>query len=303
VSAPAQSPVDRFGSAEALLRRFVERCSFPPAGTVVSCGVSGGADSLALMVLAVTAGCQVTAVHVDHGLRPHSDQEAYAVEAAAARFGARFDRRTVAVRPGPNLEARARSARLDALPEGTLLGHTADDRAETILLNLLRGAGLDGLSSMTIDRHPLLALRRAETHSLCEAVGITPFEDPSNRDPAHRRNRIRLEVMPLLDGVAQRDVVTVLCRQADLLADERRFLDDAAAAIDPTDAKALSQAPAPLARRAIRRWLADPYPPDAACVERVLAVARGSSIACDIPGGRRVVRSRQRLSVVVRPSR
>ncbi len=72
------------------------------------CGVSGGADSLALLVLAVAAGCQVTAVHIDHGLRPGSAAEAGVVAAAARRFGAAFRSEQVALGPGPNLEARAR---------------------------------------------------------------------------------------------------------------------------------------------------------------------------------------------------
>ena len=121
---------------------------------------------------------------------------------------------------GPNLEARARAARHAVLPEGTLLGHTADDQAETMLLNLLRGAGLDGLAAMAPDdRRPILALRRSETVALCAALGLEPVHDPSNDDPSIRRNRVRHEVLPLLADVAGRDVVPVLARQAGLLRD------------------------------------------------------------------------------------
>src|SRR5690606_34240525 len=139
-------------------------CSFPPAGTPVACAVSGGADSLALLVLAVDAGCRVTAVHVDHGLRSGSAAEAEVVAAAARRFGADFRAEAVSVAPGPNLEARARAARYGVLPPDVLTGHTADDQAEAVLLHLLRGAGLAGLSTMAArtDR-PLLGLRRADT--------------------------------------------------------------------------------------------------------------------------------------------
>ena len=87
------------------------RCTFPPSGTTLVCGVSGGPDSLALLVLATAAGCAVTAVHVDHGLRPGSAGEAEVVAAAAARFGAAFRAVRVDVADGPNLEARAREAR------------------------------------------------------------------------------------------------------------------------------------------------------------------------------------------------
>src|SRR5205085_1693216 len=114
---------------------LLDRCWFPPAGSEVTCAVSGGPDSLALLVLAVHAGCSVTAVHVDHGLRAGSDAEADVVAAAAHRFGARFRAERVAVGAGPNLEARARAARYRMLPSDVLTGHTADDQAETVLLN------------------------------------------------------------------------------------------------------------------------------------------------------------------------
>jgi tRNA(Ile)-lysidine synthase len=281
----------------ALVSGLLERCTFPPAGTPVACAVSGGADSLALLVLASTAGCDVTAMHVDHGLRPGSAEESDVVEAAARRFGARFRRTRASVSAGPNLEARARAARYAVLPAGVLTGHTADDQAETVLINLLRGAGLDGLAAMSPDRHPLLGLRRWETRELCRQVGLEPVHDPTNDDPAHLRNRVRHELLPLLDALAGRDVGAVLARQAGLLGEDAALLDELAAALDPTDARQVAAAPAPLARRALRRWLADPYPPDAAALDRVLAVARGDAVACQLPGGRRVARSAGRLRV------
>jgi tRNA(Ile)-lysidine synthase len=280
------------------------RSSFPPAGTAVTCAVSGGADSLALLVLAVHAGCVVTAVHVDHGLRPESAGEADVVAHAAERFGARFRTARVTVSPGHNLEARARTARYGVLPPDVLTGHTADDQAETMLLNLLRGAGLDGLAGMRPGpRRPLLGLRRCETRSLCERLGLVPVDDVTNSSPRFRRNRVRHELLPLLDAIAERDVAAVLARQAALLRADADFLDEQSAAIDPTDAAALAAAPLPLARRAIRRWLAaaDPterHPPDAGAVERVLAVARGDAVACAVGGGRTVRRTAQRLWLV-----
>ena len=274
---------------------LLPRTTFPSAGTDVTCAVSGGADSLALLVLACAAGCRVTAVHVDHGLRPESAHEAHAVRAAAARFGAGFVAERAPVEPGPNLEARARAARFAVLPPDVLTGHTADDQAETVLLNLLRGAGLDGLAGMGPGRHPIVGLRRAETWALCDELGLEPARDPSNDDPAFRRNRVRHELLPLLDDVAQRDVAALLARQADLLREEAAFLDALAESIDPTDAKALAAAPAPLARRAVRAWLRGDHPPAAAAVERVLAVARGDAVATEVGDGRRVARTGQRL--------
>ncbi len=264
----------------------------------MTCAVSGGADSLALLVLAVAAGCEVTAVHVDHGLRDQSAAEAEVVRAAAAAAGAGFRSERVMVEPGTNLEARARAARYRVLPADVLTGHTADDQAETVLLNLVRGAGLDGLAGIAPGpRRPILGLRRHETRSLCRLLGLTPVDDPSNADPVHRRNRVRHELLPLLDAIAQRDVAAVLARQAPLLRDEAELLDGLAAALDPTDARAVAAAPSALARRAVRRWLAAgcEHPPDGAAVERVLAVARGEVRAAEVGGGRRVARTGQRL--------
>jgi tRNA(Ile)-lysidine synthase len=175
-----------------------------------------------------------------------------------------------------------------------------DDQAETVLLNLLRGAGLDGLAGMRPGPlHPLLGLRRAETTALCDAVGLDPVRDASNDDRRFRRNRVRHDLLPLCCAVAGRDVVPVLARQAGLLGAEGDLLDELAAAIDPTNGAALAAAPSPLARRATRRWLRrdGPHPPDLAAVERVLGVARGEARATDVAPGVRVRRSQGRLSV------
>lgn len=282
---------------------LLTRCTFPAAGTRVACAVSGGADSTALLALAVAAGLDVTAVHVDHGLRPGSAHEADVVRANAERLGAAFRAERVQVADGPNLEARAREARYAILPPGALTGHTADDQAETVLLNLLRGAALPGLAAMRPGpTKPLLALRRADTVELCTALALPAIDDPSNRDPRHLRNRVRHELLPLLADLARRDPVPLLTRQADLAREESDLLDALATGIDPTDAKALAAAPRPLARRAVRRWLTTDHPPDAASVERVLAVAAGTAEAAEVTGGRRVERHRQRLTVSAPPN-
>ncbi len=271
------------------------RCTFPPTGSAVTCAVSGGPDSLALLVLAADAGCEVTAIHVDHALRPGSAADADVVAAVAQTWGARFTAVRAPVTPGPNLEARGRDARYGVLPADVLTGHTADDQAETVVLNLLRGAGLAGLAGMRREQRPMLSLRRWETRALCVDLGLSPVEDETNADLRFRRNQIRHEVMPALDDVAARDVGALLARQADLLRDDADLLDALALEVDPTDARALRGAPAPLARRAVRRWLANGHPPDAATVERVLAVARGEAIATETGDGRRVERHQQRL--------
>jgi tRNA(Ile)-lysidine synthase len=268
------------------------------------CAVSGGADSLALLVLAATAGCAVTAIHVDHGLRDGSTDEAEVVRAAAARFGARFEARRVSLAPGPNQEARARAARFAVLPDDVATGHTMDDQAETILVNLLRGAGADGLAGMEPGpRHPILGLRRRETVALCAAAGLAPVCDESNDDPAFVRNRIRHELLPLCAQVAGRDPVPLLARQAGVLRSEVALLDALADELlpDATDAKAVTAAPRPLARRALRRWLRQAgdgeHPPSLAEVDRTLAVAAGAAVGTELTGGQRVRRTRGRLRV------
>ncbi|MFP5323043.1 MAG: tRNA lysidine(34) synthetase TilS [Acidimicrobiia bacterium] len=277
-----------------------DRCAFPAEGPV-TCAVSGGADSLALLALAADAGLAPTAVHVDHRLRPGSDAEADVVRAAAERLGTGFRAVAAPVRPGPDLEARARAARHAAVGPGALYGHTADDQAETVVLALLRGTGLDGLAGMTSEQHPLLAVRRSETRAICEELGLEVVHDPSNADPRFRRNRVRAEVLPLLDDVAERDVVPLLCRLADLARADAELLDALAAELDPSDAAAVAAAPPPLAARALRRWLRPHlggHPPDAAAVDRLLAVARGEAVGAEVAGGVAVRRSGQRLRVV-----
>ncbi len=237
---------------------------------------------------------------MDHQIRQESKAESEQARSIARQVGVSFVLHTVLVAPGPNLEARARAARLSVLPVGAMTGHTLDDQAETVLIRLLRGSGSDGLASIDPGiRHPILALRRSETESVCTSLGIDPVCDVSNQSSDMWRNRIRAELLPLAVDIAGRDLVPILARSADLLRDESRFLDDLAAVLEPTDAKRLAAADPVLARRAIRRWLTvDGYPPDAATVERVLAVARGESIACELPGGRRVERSHQHFRII-----
>jgi tRNA(Ile)-lysidine synthase len=250
-----------------------------------------------MVILAVEAGCDVSAVHVHHGLRESADHDAQVAATTAERLGVEFQLIEAQVAPGPNLEARARSTRRRALGPDALTGHTADDQAETLMLALLRGSGATGLGAIGPGwRHPILGLRRSETRSLCDQYGFTVADDPTNDDPRFRRNRIRHELMPLLDDIAERDVTLLLNRTAALLRADDQFLDELAAGIDPTDAGAVASAPSVLGARAIRQWLeVDGYPPDADTVRRVLAVADGRASACETAGGRRVERRGGRL--------
>lgn len=282
-----------------LITDLVGRCTFPPPGTPLVCAVSGGPDSLALLVLAAAAGCEVTAVHIDHGLRSGSAPEADVVAAAADRYRTGFRSERVVVADGPNLEARARAARFAMLGPGAATGHTADDQAETVLVNLLRGAGVDGLAAMRAGpSHPLLPIRRSETLALCDDQGLDPVRDPMNDDPRFLRNRIRAELLPLCSALAGRDVVPILARQAGLLAGDADVLAAVVAMVDPTDAAGIAAIPEPVSRRVIRAWLTgdSPYPPSLDAVERVMKVARGQRRAAQVQGGTRVARSRGRLS-------
>lgn len=250
------------------------------------------------MLLAHAHGLQVTAIHVDHGLRENSASDADIIRPITERLGVELCIHTLTIADGPNLEARAREARYSVMPADVMTGHTADDQAETFLINLLRGAASQGLGAMRPGfSRPLLALRREETHALCETMGIKPVSDYTNTDPRFQRNRIRAELLPLMADISHRDPRPILNRTADVLRADNDLLDELAAQLDPTDAVALAAAPAPLARRAIRRWLANPYPPDLATIERVLSVARGDTLACDIGENREIRRSKQRLSL------
>ncbi len=281
-----------------MLGQLLARCTFPIAGTAVSLAISGGPDSMALLLLAHAAGLNITAIHVDHQLRSDSALDADIIRAVTEPRGISLVVHTVNVGDGPNLEARARDARYSMFPSEIMTGHTEDDQAETVLINLLRGAGAQGLSAMRPGHtRPLLKLRRAETRALCASLNITTVNDLTNEDSRFLRNRVRNELLPLMSDLSQRDPIPLLARTADVLRADNDLLDDLAREIDPTDAKALATAPTPLAHRAIRQWLSDPYPPDLATLERVLAVARGDVLACDVGENRQIRRSKQRLTL------
>jgi tRNA(Ile)-lysidine synthase len=185
-------------------------------------GVSGGADSMALLVLLALLrpefSWDLIVVHVHHGLRGEAaDQDAAFVEEWAGRLGARFVLKTVEVTPGrgQSLEMAARDARRRALLDVAepldariVLAHQAEDQAETVLLRLIRGTGVAGLAAMRpvsgrIVR-PLLGYRRAELTRLLEDQGVPWREDATNQDRAILRNRVRHDVLPLLRSLNPR---------------------------------------------------------------------------------------------------
>ncbi len=205
-------------------------------GERVLCGCSGGADSNALLhVLATTrarAGHQLEALGVDHGLRPEAAGELDLAADIARAHGVPFHRERLSIAAGANLQARAREGRHRALQRwadkraasAIALGHTADDRAETVLLRILRGTGIDGLDAMppkgpppfghTPIARPLLAARRADVEAHLARHGLAAARDPSNADRRFLRVRVRHELLPLLEEMSP-GVVGHLCALAD----------------------------------------------------------------------------------------
>ena len=235
-AAPPADSVERF-------RLDLEALAGPGGDFAVA--VSGGPDSLALLLLAHAAfSGRVRAATVDHRLRPGSAAEAEAVARLCAERGIPHHILAVTVeRAGAGLQAAAREARYRALAEWMeegglellLTAHHADDQAETLLMRLNRGSGVAGLAGVRAAgavpgsggrlrlARPLLHWRRSELAALVAAAGIEPAEDPSNADEAFDRARIRRQLgeAPWLD-------VAALARSAALLAEAESALEWAA---------------------------------------------------------------------------
>ena len=256
----------------------------------------------------------VVVAHLDHGLRPDSADDATFVADASAGLGLRCEvRRTdvaaIARAEGISIEESGREARYGFLHEvagddGLIAtAHTLDDSAETILLNLLRGSGLSGVAGIPARRgrivRPLLHARRSVLRALLDEAGVTYRDDPSNADPAYLRNRIRSELLPLLEGLRP-GAVERIARFSRLAADDGALLDELAAAelerrrgqdglIDWHDP------PAPaLGRRVLRLAIGEPAP-SAERVEALLEAATGDRGGVQVElGGGRVASVRER---------
>ncbi len=288
---------------------LLEDCDFPAPGTRVDLAVSGGPDSLGLLLLALEARLSVTVHHVDHHSRPTSEEDAHYVREVCRGLEVPCVVHDVHLRGEGNFEALARAQRRRVVPVGALTGHTMDDLAETVLLNMMRGSGLEGLSPMVEDpTKPLRALRRRDVHDFVAAAGLEARHDETNESPRFRRNRVRHELLVVMNDVAQRDVVPVLARQAHVLFEERAWLEqlcaqDLALELVDADCRELrTWAPARL-----NRWLrarlststehAETYPPSAREGARAARVVRGDVGAGELTGGRRLARRGQRLTL------
>lgn len=235
-----------------VLQRVVEtarRHDMLPSGATVVVACSGGPDSMCLLHalhrLRRLFRIRLAVFHFDHRLRPGSDRDAAYVARQAERLGLPYHGVTAADRPprGASVEAWARLARYGGLTEvvseigadRTALGHTLDDQAETVLLGLARGGGLDAMAGMpAVTRvpplgvpgvRPLLEVTAAETRAFCRALRLRPRTDPTNRDPHFLRNRIRLEALPLLEAALGRNLRATLARTAELVRSDADYLD------------------------------------------------------------------------------
>ncbi len=301
---------------------------------------SGGADSTALAAAVafevLRHGGSAGLVTVDHGLQPGSDAQARRVAEQGHEWG--FDPvviRTVTVGADGGPEAAARQARYRALDEvrggdAVLLGHTADDQAETVLLGLGRGSGPRSIAGMrpVADGYlrPLLGLRRRDTERACADLGLGVWHDPHNSDRRFRRVRVRAEAIPLLEDVLGGGVVPALARTAAQLRDDLDWLDAIAeqelgGRLLPTDPIAgpdlgcrgdrpefdltvheLGTCPAGLRVRVLRGWLllarvSDLAASHLAAVDGLVVDWRGQG-PIDLPGGYRVRRLSGRLVLI-----
>lgn len=205
--------------------------------------VSGGPDSMALLLLAAAARPgKIEAATVDHGLRPESAAEARLVHELCTKLGVRHETLRVDVPPAGNLQAAARASRYEALGSwlwdrqlaALATAHHLDDQAETLLMRLNRGSGVAGLAGVRASGRiptqdggrlvrPLLAWHRAELQAICDAAGVQAVADPSNLDPRFDRARLRQALRS--DAVLKREAIA---RSAAHLAEADEALDWAA---------------------------------------------------------------------------
>ncbi|MCL2002528.1 MAG: tRNA lysidine(34) synthetase TilS [Oscillospiraceae bacterium] len=262
-------------------------------GSVLA-AVSGGADSTAMLHMLAAAGGKVVAAHYNHGLREAADGDESFVQALCGQWGVPFVSERGAVPSGAGVEARARELRYDFLErvragrglDWIATAHTADDNAETAIMNLTRGAGLSGLCGIPYRRgrilRPILSLSREDVLGYLAERDIPYRKDESNDDTAYRRNYIRHEVIPALKRVnpSLTDAVTRLT--ASLREDEAYLTELAQAELDahtPYPAKRLTGLPKPVAARVCRLLVTDAggAPPERLHVEAMLDIAAGGN--------------------------
>ena len=272
-----------------ILRFCRDESMFAPGSRVVA-GVSGGADSMAMLhilqALSRPLGIELVVAHLNHHLRGSAaSMDEQVVAECAAQLGLRFYGGSAYVRERArrrklSIEAAAREARLEffrrivrrADASAVALAHTADDQAETFLLRLLRGSGMSGLAAMApltdldglLVARPLLLTGRRALIDYLRSNGLQWREDASNRDPAYTRNRVRHKLLPLLESEFDPAVRSILQRTAAILREDDKLLEvvtaDALQTLRDVHGRlsmaGLRQLPLALQRRVIRQWLA-----------------------------------------------
>src|SRR5689334_8214596 len=215
-----------------VLRRTIQKHKMIDAQDRVLVGVSGGADSVCLALCLKDLGYAIGIAHVNHGLRgAESEEDERFTAALAQRLNVPYFPRRVVLISG-NIEATGREARRDFFAEVAdrngftkiALAHTRNDRVETFLLNLLRGAGPEGLVSMSPVTQrtirPLIEISRSEIEAYLQARNQGWRTDASNLDPAYVRNRIRNLVIPELAAQCNPRLIETLTRTVDILESE-----------------------------------------------------------------------------------
>mgnify|MGYP001026367527 CR=1 FL=1 len=235
------------------VRQYIKDKQLIDYGDTIIVAVSGGPDSLCLLHLLKTIKAEqnltVIVAHLNHCLRSEADEEEIAVQALANEWNFLFHSRSVSIR---DLKARhriseeeaGRMARYQLLfdlarrygASKIALGHHLDDQAETVLLNLLRGTGVDGLAGILPKRarkgfqlvRPLLCLTRKEIEGYCNSHQLQYFTDSSNLETNYKRNRLRLQLIPQLEQQYNPKIREALANLASLAAVDRRFLNNLA---------------------------------------------------------------------------
>src|SRR5436190_12066976 len=262
-----------------------------PEGAPLLVMLSGGADSVCLLDVAVRLGARVEALHVNYGLRGEDSDadERFCIE-LCERLGVTLHVEGVTLGSEANLQAAAREARYAAAERlaecGYAAAHTASDQAETVLYRLVTSPGRRALLGMEARRgrlvRPLLRVSSDDTREHCRRRGLEWREDASNADPRFARARIRHEVMPVLREISPRAEETIV-ETAEQLRDEAEVLDAAAAEVSLAE---LDAHPPALARLALRRAAGQPISRRDA--DAILA-ARSGTKSFDLPGGLRAV--------------
>ena len=246
-------------------------------GETLLIGVSGGPDSVALLHILVELGWRPHVCHLNHQLRgADSDADAEFVKQLTTRYGLPSTIEAGTVAPDEDSARRARQEFFERVADHTgikklFLAHTADDQVETFLLRLLRGAGVPGLVGIWPERQlgmlrvirPLLKVRRLEIMEYLAAKKLSYREDKSNADTRFTRNRIRHELLPLLEREYNPSIRDVLLNTAEILRDEDFYLLHhvaqrfymTACQNDAVNVKTLANYPIAIQRRVLRFWL------------------------------------------------